>query len=71
MARAALGWGVRELAKKAGVSVTTVTRFETEQSEPIKATLTVIQQTFEAAGIEFTNGGVPGVRVHPRKQGEA
>ena len=70
MARAALGWGVRDLAKKAGVSVTTVTRFETGQSDPIKATLTVIQQTFEAAGIEFTNGDIPGVRVHPDKSTE-
>jgi len=67
MARAALGWGVRDLAKRAGVSVTTITRFETEQSDPIRATLTVVQQTFEAAGIEFTNGDVPGVRVHRRK----
>ena len=28
MARTALGWGVRDLARKAGVSPTTVTRFE-------------------------------------------
>ena len=28
MARAAAGWGVRELAKKAGVTANTVTRIE-------------------------------------------
>jgi DNA-binding XRE family transcriptional regulator len=28
MARAAVGWGVRELAKKAGVTANTVTRIE-------------------------------------------
>ena len=28
MARAALGWGVRDLAKKAGVAANTVSRFE-------------------------------------------
>ena len=30
MARAALGWGVRELAEKAGVAVNTVSRFEND-----------------------------------------
>ena len=29
MARAALGWGVRELSEKAGVATNTVSRFET------------------------------------------
>ena len=29
MARAALGWGVRDLAKKAGLAPNTVSRFET------------------------------------------
>jgi transcriptional regulator with XRE-family HTH domain len=28
MARAAFGWGVRELAKKAGITANTVTRIE-------------------------------------------
>jgi len=27
----------------------------------------VIRLAFEAAGIEFTNGEAPGVRLHPRK----
>jgi transcriptional regulator with XRE-family HTH domain len=57
MARAALGWGVRELAEKAQIGVTTINRFETGQTTPVRGTLIVIQQTFEAAGIRFTDEG--------------
>jgi transcriptional regulator with XRE-family HTH domain len=57
MARAALGWGVRELAAQAKVSASTVNRFETGLSEPNAATLTVIRQALESAGIEFIPGG--------------
>ncbi|AEH89903.1 conserved hypothetical protein [Mesorhizobium opportunistum WSM2075] len=64
MARAALGWGVLELAKEAGVSTQTVVRFE--RGETLKQSTTVqLKATFEAAGIEFIaeNGGGPGVRL--------
>ena len=70
MARAALQWGVRDLASRAGISANTVARFENGHHVPNSATLKVIRLAFEAAGIEFTNGEAPGVRLHPRK-GEA
>jgi transcriptional regulator with XRE-family HTH domain len=55
MARAALGWGVRDLARAAKVSVDTVGRFE--RGEPLKErTVEAIQRALEAAGVEFTNG---------------
>jgi ribosome-binding protein aMBF1 (putative translation factor) len=57
MARAALGWGVRELAEKAKIGVTTINRFETGQTTPVRGTLVVIQQAFEASGIRFTDEG--------------
>jgi hypothetical protein len=63
MARAALFWSVRELSRRSGVSTTTITRFENEQTVPIKATLIVLKQTLEAGGVEFTNGDQPGVRL--------
>ena len=53
MARAALKWGIRDLAREAGVAVSTINRFETGQAEPIRSTLTVLRQTFEEAGVEF------------------
>ncbi|WP_407067823.1 MULTISPECIES: helix-turn-helix transcriptional regulator [Mesorhizobium] len=63
-ARAALGWGVLELAKEAGVSTQTVVRFE--RGETLKqSTIVQLKATFEAAGIEFISesGGGPGVRL--------
>ena len=43
----------------------TVHQFEAGTSEPRRATLQVIRQAFEAAGVEFIddNGGGPGVRL--------
>jgi transcriptional regulator with XRE-family HTH domain len=64
MARAAVGWGVRELAKKAGVTANTVTRIE-NGADAKQSTMDRLQQALEAAGVEFIeeNGGGPGVRL--------
>src|SRR5262245_8586334 len=62
MARAAIGWGVRELAEKAGVTANTVTRIE-NGADAKQSTIDALQRTLEAAGIEFTNGDQPGVRL--------
>jgi len=62
MARAALGLGIRELARAAKVSIDTVTRFE--RGDLLKErTIEAMQRTLEAAGIEFINGDQPGVRL--------
>ena len=62
MARVAVGWGVRDLAKAAGVSANTVSRLEA--GDQLKsATLAAIRAALEQAGIEFTNGEAPGVRL--------
>jgi len=64
MARAALGWGVRDLAAHAHVGTNTVARFES--GKPANAsTLLLIRQAFEAAGVRFTDGGVE----PPKKEG--
>jgi transcriptional regulator with XRE-family HTH domain len=68
MARVALGWGVRDLAKNASVSPDTIARLE--RGEQLKSsTLLAVRTTFESAGIEFIpeNGGGPGVRAPKRK----
>jgi len=64
MARAALGWGVRELANAAKVSVDTIARFE-RGDELRERTVEAIQRALEVGGIEFIdeNGGGPGVRL--------
>ncbi|WP_432761628.1 helix-turn-helix domain-containing protein [Rhizobium calliandrae] len=65
MARAALGWEIREMAKRANVSTNTLVRFE--RGEELKrSTVDHLQSVLEAAGIEFIpeNGGGPGVRLN-------
>jgi transcriptional regulator with XRE-family HTH domain len=62
MARAALRWGVRELAKKAGVAANTVTRIE-NGADAKQSTMDKLQRMLEAAGVEFTNGDQPGLRL--------
>jgi len=68
MARAALGWGIRDLAARANISATTVTRFENGLSEPNKLTLLAMQRALEDGGVEFTNGDQPGVRLKGAKK---
>jgi transcriptional regulator with XRE-family HTH domain len=67
MARAAVGWGVRELAEKAGVTANTVTRIE-NGADAKQSTMDRLQEALEIAGIEFIdeNGGGPGVRLRKR-----
>ena len=69
MARAAVGWGVRDLAKKAGVTANTVTSIE-NGADAKQSTVDRLQQALEAAGIEFIeeNGGGLGVRLRKRHQ---
>ena len=62
MARAAVGWGVRELAERAGVTANTVTRIE-NGADAKQSTMDALQRALELAGIEFTNGDQPGVRL--------
>ena len=68
MARAALGWGVRELAAAAKVSIDTIARFE-RGDELKERTIEAIHRALEAQGIDFIddNGGGPGVRLKKRQ----
>ena len=73
MARAALGWGVRELAKRAGVAANTVSRFENGSSAMVD-TLARMQDALERAGIEFIAAddlGGPGIRLRQHSPGKA
>ena len=71
MARAALGWGVRDLANAAGVSPNTVSRFENGRDARAD-TLGHLQEVLERAGVVFVPADEvagPGVRVaQPRKR---
>ena len=67
MARAAVGWGVRELAAKAGITANTVTRIE-NGADAKQSTIDRLRHALEQAGVEFIeeNGGGPGVRLRKR-----
>ena len=63
-----LDWTQQELADAARVGVATIRLFEGEASGSRHATLAVLRQAFESAGVEFIdeNGGGPGVRLRKR-----
>jgi len=60
----------QSVADRAEVSVNTIRNMEARGSEPITSgavTLRRVQAALEAAGVEFTNGGQPGVRMKAAK----
>lgn len=61
-----LGLSMDELATRCGVAKRTLIRFENGQAEPHGRTLTAIRTALEAAGVVFTDGEEPGVKL--RKQ---
>ena len=69
MARAALGWNIKELSSRVGVAANTISRFE-NGSDALGETLRKIRRVFEEAGITFIdeNGGGPGVRLKKRNE---
>lgn len=64
-ARGLLDWTQQALADASQVGNATIRNFEAGRSTPQRATLTVLRQAFEAAGVEFIpeNGGGVGVRL--------
>jgi len=64
-ARALVGWSQSDLAEKVGVALMTIKRLEGGQavSDHIRAHA---QAALEAAGVKFTNGEQPGVRLRKR-----
>lgn len=65
-ARGLADWSQDQLAAAAKVSNSTVRDFEAGRRTPLAANLAAIRTALEAAGVEFTNGDAPGVRLRPR-----
>lgn len=68
-ARAMLDWTQGELAERAGISKTGLNNIERGASDPKSSTLGAIQRVLEEAGLEFTNGNEPGVKLKRMRNG--
>jgi len=67
-ARAMLQLGVRELARLAKLSPTTITMFERGRSTPTPETLKALRRVFEKKGIVFViDTEAPGVLLKKKK----
>ena len=62
-ARGLLGWSQEMLAEKSGVGRATIADFEAGKRTPYDRTITTLRAALKSAGVEFTNGGQPGVRM--------
>lgn len=64
-ARGLLEWSQDELAKAAGVGLSTVRDFEKGRRQPIANNMAAIRSALEKAGLDFIpeNGGGAGVRL--------
>lgn len=69
-ARGLLGLSQAQTADAARVGLSTVKNFELGKSTPIENNLSAIRKALEAAGVEFTNGDQPGVRMRKGRSKE-
>jgi hypothetical protein len=62
-AHALLDWTQTELAAASDLGLSTVVDFERERRQVSEDAVTAIRTALEKAGVEFTNGGEPGVKL--------
>lgn len=62
-ARGLIGWSQVKLAKAANVGLSTVADFERGARAPIANNLSAMERALEEAGVSFTNGDEPGVKL--------
>jgi transcriptional regulator with XRE-family HTH domain len=63
-ARGLLGWSKARLAEAANLSLPRVKRYEASDGVDIpEADLDALHHALDSAGVEFLNGGQPGVRM--------
>jgi transcriptional regulator with XRE-family HTH domain len=68
-ARALLRWTANDLAERSKLGIMTIRRAEAVDG-PVPITVAnaeTVKRTLQAAGVEFTNGDAPGVRMKVRR----
>ena len=58
-----LDWPLEQLSDICGIPVRTIRRIEQGEGNTKRRTLSAIRTALESAGIEFTNGDQPGLRL--------
>ena len=59
---------LRPTSYELSVSKNVIVDFEKGRSNPTKNNLAAIQRVLEEAGVEFTNGDAPGLRLRKKKR---
>jgi transcriptional regulator with XRE-family HTH domain len=67
-ARALLDWTQPHLAEAADLGLSTIVDFERGRRAVSESALVAIRAALEAAGVEFTNGREPGVKLKAKPQ---
>jgi transcriptional regulator with XRE-family HTH domain len=67
-ARKLLAWSQMALALEGSVEQSTVAKFERGENRAEERTVSAIRRALEAAGVEFTDGEPPGVRLAARPE---
>jgi DNA-binding XRE family transcriptional regulator len=65
-ARALLDWTFDRLAAESGVHKRSLIRLEAGETSPRSRTIDAVVAALQQAGIEFLDGGAPGVRIRKR-----
>jgi transcriptional regulator with XRE-family HTH domain len=66
-ARQLLGWTQDKLAVEARLSPSTIGHFESGRRQPAALIVDMIKCALEDAGVEFTNGSEPGMKLRKAK----
>lgn len=70
-ARSLLDWSQGQLALAADVDKQTIQNWESGRHLPREDTINRVRKAIEDRGVEFTNGGQPGVRYKAKQGTEA
>ncbi|PXW55558.1 hypothetical protein BY998_11842 [Methylobacterium sp. B4] len=68
-ARGLLGWSAADLAGRSGLDEGFVQTFESGTGDPASGRIEALRSTLMRAGIVFTDGATPGVRLSEQQRG--